>query len=56
MGDDGVLDYSYDAPATNAGTFVRSPAGAEEMYTPEVSGRSDGGRFWVHPRAELSQR
>lgn len=52
----GVHTYSYVARATTAGTFVRAPARAEEMYTPEVSGRSDGGKFWVHPRAELSQR
>lgn len=52
----GVHSYTYVARATTAGTFVRPPARAEEMYTPEVSGRSTGGRFWVHPRAELSAR
>lgn len=52
----GVHTYTYMARATTAGTFTRPPARAEEMYTPEVSGRSDGGRFWVHPRAEVSQR
>ncbi len=52
----GVHSYSYVARATTAGTFQRPPARAEEMYTPEVSGRSTGGRFWVHPRAELSAR
>lgn len=52
----GVHTYTYVARATTAGTFVRPPARAEEMYSPEVSGRSTGGKFWVHPRAELSQR
>lgn len=52
----GVHGYSYVARATTAGTFQRPPARAEEMYTPEVSGRSTGGRFWVHPRAEVSAR
>jgi hypothetical protein len=51
----GVHTYSYLARATTAGVFTRAPATAEEMYRPEVSGRSTGGRFWVHPRAELSQ-
>ena len=52
----GVHTYTYVARATTAGTFVRPPARAEEMYSPEVNGRSTGGKFWVHPRAELSQR
>lgn len=52
----GVHSYTYVARATTAGTFVRPPARAEEMYTPEVNGRSTGGKFWVHPRAEVSQR
>lgn len=52
----GVHTYTYVARATTAGTFVRPPARAEEMYTPEVNGRSTGGKFWVHPRAEVSQR
>ncbi len=52
----GVHHFSYLARATTAGTFAQPPAHAEEMYTPEVSGRSRGGVFYVHPAAEISQR
>jgi alpha-2-macroglobulin len=37
---DGVYDYSYIARATTPGQFVVPPAKAEEMYSPEVFGRS----------------
>lgn len=37
---DGVYNYEYVARATIPGTFVAPPAKAEEMYTPEVFGRS----------------
>jgi uncharacterized protein YfaS (alpha-2-macroglobulin family) len=37
---DGVYQYSYVARATTPGTFVVPPAKAEEMYSPEVFGRS----------------
>jgi hypothetical protein len=37
---DGVYEYSYYARATTPGTFVVPPAKAEEMYSPEVFGRS----------------
>jgi alpha-2-macroglobulin len=37
---DGVYSYSYVARATTPGTFIVPPAKAEEMYTPEVFGRS----------------
>ncbi len=37
---DGVYEYSYVARATTPGTFVVPPAKAEEMYSPEVFGRS----------------
>jgi uncharacterized protein YfaS (alpha-2-macroglobulin family) len=37
---DGVYTYSYVARATTPGTFVVPPAKAEEMYSPEVFGRS----------------
>ncbi|MCP4357410.1 MAG: hypothetical protein GY796_05260, partial [Chloroflexi bacterium] len=37
---EGVYDYSYIARATTPGTFVVPPAKAEEMYSPEVFGRS----------------
>ncbi|HKG90977.1 MAG TPA: MG2 domain-containing protein [Gemmatimonadaceae bacterium] len=43
----GVYEASYVARATTAGTFVRPPAHAEEMYNPAVHGRSDGGTFVV---------
>ena len=47
---DGVYDYSYIARATTPGTFVAPPAKAEEMYSPEVFGRS--GSDWVVVEAE----
>ena len=37
---EGVYSYSYVARATTPGEFVVPPAKAEEMYTPEVFGRS----------------
>ncbi len=37
---DGVYEYTYTARATTPGTFVVPPAKAEEMYSPEVFGRS----------------
>ncbi|MEJ2758665.1 MAG: hypothetical protein P8046_09315 [Anaerolineales bacterium] len=37
---DGVYEYTYEARATMPGTFVVPPAKAEEMYSPEVFGRS----------------
>jgi len=37
---DGVYEYSYFTRATTPGTFVAPPAKAEEMYSPEVFGRS----------------
>ncbi|MBN1639727.1 MAG: hypothetical protein JXA09_00735 [Anaerolineae bacterium] len=37
---DGVYSYSYVARATTPGTYVAPPAKAEEMYSPEVFGRS----------------
>lgn len=37
---DGVYDYTYTARATSPGRFVAPPAKAEEMYSPEVFGRS----------------
>ncbi len=42
---DGVFEYTYVARATTLGTFVVPPAKAEEMYSPEVFGRS--GSDWV---------
>jgi len=37
---DGVYEYTYTARATTPGTFIVPPAKAEEMYSPEVFGRS----------------
>ena len=34
--------FSYTVRATTPGTFVAAPAKAEEMYSPEVFGRSTG--------------
>jgi len=42
---EGVYHYSYVARATTPGRFVAPPAKAEEMYSPEVFGRS--GSDWV---------
>jgi hypothetical protein len=42
---DGVYNYTYIAHATTPGKFVVPPAKAEEMYSPEVFGRS--GSDWV---------
>jgi hypothetical protein len=42
---DGVHEYTYITRATTPGTFVVPPAKAEEMYSPEVFGRS--GSDWV---------
>jgi uncharacterized protein YfaS (alpha-2-macroglobulin family) len=42
---EGVYQYSYVARATTPGTFVAPPAKAEEMYSPEVFGRSSSD--WV---------
>jgi uncharacterized protein YfaS (alpha-2-macroglobulin family) len=42
---DGVYQYTYIARATTPGTFIVPPAKAEEMYSPEVFGRSNSD--WV---------
>jgi len=44
---DGVYNYSYVARATTPGEFVTPPAKAEEMYSPEVFGRSASDRVIV---------
>jgi len=44
---EGVYDYTYIARATTPGTFVVPPAKAEEMYSPEVFGRSSSDRVIV---------
>jgi uncharacterized protein YfaS (alpha-2-macroglobulin family) len=37
---EGVHEFTYMVRATTAGTFVTAPASAEEMYEPEVFGRT----------------
>ena len=44
---DGVYNYSYVARATTPGEFVTPPAKAEEMYSPEVFGRSGSDRVVI---------
>ncbi|RLD95694.1 MAG: hypothetical protein DRJ13_14060, partial [Bacteroidetes bacterium] len=44
---DGVFEYTYVARATTPGTFVVPPAKAEEMYSPEVFGRSASDKVTV---------
>jgi uncharacterized protein YfaS (alpha-2-macroglobulin family) len=46
----GSYTATYVARATTAGTFVRPPAHAEEMYNQSLGGRSDGGTFRIVPR------
>ena len=43
----GVHTATFVARATTPGRFVLKPAHAEEMYAPEVFGRSDGGTLTV---------
>lgn len=43
----GTYEYSYVARATTPGTFVVPPTKAEEIYTPEVFGRSATGTVVV---------
>ncbi|MBP7963970.1 MAG: Ig-like domain-containing protein [Caldilineaceae bacterium] len=44
---EGIHDYSYVARATTPGTFVVPPTKAEEMYSPEVFGRSGSDRVVI---------
>jgi hypothetical protein len=46
----GSYTATYVARATTPGVFMRPPAHAEEMYNPDVHGRSDGGIFTVNRR------
>ena len=43
----GVHTYSLPVRATTPGQFLLAPARGEEMYAPEVFGRSDGGTFKI---------
>eukprot|EP01080_Neovahlkampfia_damariscottae_P007936 gene7936-12405_t len=42
-----VHKYSYLARATTAGEFIAPPAQAEEMYSPEVFGRSKSEKIFI---------
>jgi len=52
----GLHVATFVARATTPGTFVFMPAQAEEMYTPEVFGRSDGGTFEVKLADEVAAK
>ena len=43
----GTYDYTYVARATTLGEFVVPPAKAEEIYTPEVFGRTASDRVVI---------
>jgi alpha-2-macroglobulin len=43
----GTYDYTYLARATTLGTFIVPPAKAEEIYAPEVFGRSSSDRVVI---------
>jgi uncharacterized protein YfaS (alpha-2-macroglobulin family) len=47
---DGVYEYTYVARATTPGTFIVPPAKAEEMYSPEVFGRSGSDRVVIEAK------
>ena len=44
---DGRHEFSYLVRATTAGTFLAAPAWAEQMYEPEVNGRTSPARVTV---------
>lgn len=52
----GVHVASFVARATTPGQFVLPPAHAEEMYAPEVFGRSDGGMLEVSLAQPVAER
>ena len=52
----GVHVQSFVARATTPGRFLLKPAHAEEMYTPEVFGRSEGGMLEVTAQQPLTQK
>ncbi len=47
--DEGRHEFAYMARATTAGTFRTAPAQAEEMYEPEVFGRTSSDLVTVRP-------
>jgi uncharacterized protein YfaS (alpha-2-macroglobulin family) len=50
----GMYRYRYLARATTLGSFVLPPTRAEEMYTPEVFGRTGGGAVSVTAAKDAS--
>ena len=52
----GLHVASFVARATTPGEFALTPAHAEEMYSPEVFGRSDGGTFKVVASESVAAR
>jgi len=52
----GVHVQSFVARATTPGKFLLKPAKAEEMYTPEVFGRSEGGTITVVAQKPLAEK
>lgn len=52
----GIQVSSFVARATTPGDFIMKPAQAEEMYTPEVFGRSEGGRFTVLDATSVAEK
>jgi len=46
---EGEHEFSYVVRATTAGTFRAAPTRAEEMYEPEVFGRTASGQVVVEP-------
>lgn len=46
----GTYIYEYTLRALIPGTYRHMPAVVQEMYTPEVYGRTNGGSFTIEPR------
>jgi uncharacterized protein YfaS (alpha-2-macroglobulin family) len=46
---EGAHEFSYLVRATTAGTFTAAPLRAEEMYSPEVFGRTGSESIEVKP-------
>jgi alpha-2-macroglobulin len=46
----GMYRYRYLARATTLGSFVLPPTRAEEMYTPEVFGRTGADKITITPK------
>ena len=52
----GITLATVIARATTPGDFLLVPAHAEEMYAPEVFGRSDGATFRVVEGSPLAEK